>query len=742
MRSTLLFIFSLSLITISVNAFQPRFMTDPAISPDGDIICFVYMENLWIVPFSGGVAQRLTSTSGGVEDPCFSPDGEKILYNSFKNGRKGVYIIPSQGGLSELVCNREFDVIDFFSDGKSILASNGEFRTGTAYYKVEINSGQVELLTSFGGTFSDLSPDDEYLVFDLRGEPHREKYTGSNNGELWKYNIETKQYIRLTETTYTERYPQVSIDNDLYYCAAAGDVFQIFKAIEGDCSNSQKLTDFTSWSARDLSIARENNRMVYEYFDKIGGYDPVKGTFEIDIEIKEDLLRDFNEIESLSDIADFYAVSPNGKYIVFTNKFDLFAVPVEGGEVRQITLDNQGVTSAAIMEDNETIYYLKRNLGEINLWKTNINKLEDNELISWSIGKYLVDIYKVDKNKLMIHYDEGEVRHNVAILENNDIETIIKEKVSHTALTFHEAGSLAFFVETYLGRWSSEVFIIDLQEKSHKSLFQTKDWISGALWGKDNKSGFFSVNGQIFRLDLTALNDYSREKDFWVDAVKMKDSKKDKSEEEADQNKSETEKEISIAIDYNDANGRLIKLTNTLGWNTLVAVKNDSIFYYLNENRDIFSLRKISYTGEADELVKELGKNIDIITFNENTQSLFYRADKNMYKLDVDTKDTEQIKYKTKYNYNRYQLNHEIFDQVWCEFGRGFYSSEMHGVDWQRIKEKYEPYLEYAYTPEILSNIIEEMIGEVNASHTGYYPRADNTSKIYNSAEIGAEFKF
>ena len=56
-------------------------MDDPTISPDGELICFVYMDDLWEVPFDGGVARRLTSRTGNIFNPALV--GRCLIYVSF-----------------------------------------------------------------------------------------------------------------------------------------------------------------------------------------------------------------------------------------------------------------------------------------------------------------------------------------------------------------------------------------------------------------------------------------------------------------------------------------------------------------------------------------------------------------------------------------------------------------------------------------------------------------------------------
>jgi hypothetical protein len=81
-----------------------------------------------------------------------------------------------------------------------------------------------------------------------------------------------------------------------------------------------------------------------------------------------------------------------------------------------------------------------------------------------------------------------------------------------------------------------------------------------------------------------------------------------------------------------------------------------------------------------------------------------------------------------------------VFEQVWGAFGQNFYDPDMHGQSWEKLYERYRPYVEKVVTIDDLSYIIDEMIGDVNASHTGFYPRTDKEQKYKRIASLGMDF--
>lgn len=61
----------------------------------------------------------------------------------------------------------------------------------------------------------------------------------------------------------------------------------------------------------------------------------------------------------------------------------------------------------------------------------------------------------------------------------------------------------------------------------------------------------------------------------------------------------------------------------------------------------------------------------------------------------------------------------QVFNEAWRVMKNRFYDAKMHGVDWAAAKNVYEPMLEHVADTEELQNLVMEMIGELNASHTG-----------------------
>ena len=100
----------------------------------------------------------------------------------------------------------------------------------------------------------------------------------------------------------------------------------------------------------------------------------------------------------------------------------------------------------------------------------------------------------------------------------------------------------------------------------------------------------------------------------------------------------------------------------------------------------------------------------------------------------------KEIMVDTDYEWDVSVLNTRVFEEVWGVFGDNFYDPLMHGNDWQAMYQQYLPYAQKARNMDDLANVVNEMIGDLNASHTGFYPRRETQQRYHQMAYLGLDF--
>ncbi|MDP8242379.1 MAG: DNA primase, partial [Candidatus Celaenobacter antarcticus] len=742
-------------------ALEPHFMQQPAISPDGNTVCFSYMSNLWTVPLEGGEAKRLTVSKGNDTYPVFSPDGKTIAFNSNRDGFHATYLIPAEGGVAECICKEGVTVIDWFSNGKKILATKYELPNGWNFMELPLDGSHPTLITEIGSSFAQLTPDNKNIIYSDRGYNTRERYIGSVSGQIWEYDIKNKSYTQLTDAEYTEKYPVCSYVNDHIYFVGTDfvkenrAVFQIYSVEGMDFPHPQKLTKFDYWSATQLCIARQNDNMVFKRFDELWSYNATSGKFKkIPIEIRQDFIGSFEVTERFINQAQDFSVSTNGKLVAFTYKFDLFAMPEKGGEVKQLTHDQNGIGNIAIADDDQTIYFTGYEKGNKQLYKTNVKEPDTIEKISWFKDDYVQDIYFEDEMGLFVQYSDDKAINQIALVEKeeNKVQKLITDQVVGSRFTVSPDKKYALYFELTSGTWDEILYLYNFETKEKTAIYPYHGNMHSPIWGEQGAYVFFNRNQDICRMELHAKEDFWDYKDYWEDILnpkkdddesENKDEEKDNKEDKKDAEKEKTEKDsVKVVVDLQDIRKRVKVIASKQGYNYLVATDKDSTLYYLNNSEDdVYTLRKVDYEGKKDEEITTFFSRPRNMIYNEEN-SCFYYIESGSLKKITTSGTVETLENEFEYKYNSLALNKTVFEQAWKAFQRGFYDPDMNKIDWDKAFKKYYPYMEYAYSPEIMDEIYSEMMGEVNASHTGFYARNDNPVPQHDIAYGGFVLDF
>ncbi len=758
MRS-LLICFSLFLAAAMLNSYEPHFVTDPAISPDGMQICFVYNGDLWMVPFEGGKAQRLTATEVSEHGPCWSPDGQSIAFSSNREGRTMAYVMPATGGPARAVSRESLTVCDWFADSQSLLCCRYNLGWGTSLYKASLSGERPVLIAEIGDHFSTLDPANETVIFNRYGDAYREAYRGSTNGDLWKYDILSGSYTRLTDTQLTERYPCYSHASDyIYFCASDGARFQLIRAPGNDPSARVALTGFDIWSARDISIARQNDRIAFEVFDQIWCYDPdldhdMKAK-QVNIDISEDNWVDLMQYQHPVNSFEDFAVSGDELLVAFRYEYDLFVMPRKSGPARQVTTNQAGIEDLAFLADNRTVIFSQYADGAVNLFSAFIDSVLTVNQIDWyGRGKFNVDnFYRSSDSHWVIEYTDSTGSGRIAAADSlfRNIRPVLTDKTISTDFACSPDGSMALFAITRDDISVRELYLYDFKTESRRKVMNDDAWIYGITWLQDQKSVLFSRTGksrQLCRLDLIPRDELDAEPDNWKEIFdpSLRSAAGDSLKKDTPvRGKVTKEKKLPLQYDqiaWERLEQRLIPIHSWDESSYAVQAVDDTSFYYFRVSRGKDSrttLHKGNIYGKNNSEVSVF-KQIGNYQFC-NDKSLYYLDNDRLYALNLKSKTKAALENDFRYSYSLRTLNEKVFEQVWGIFGRNFYDPAMHDVDWPKLYNRFKPYLMYADRTNVLETIIEEMIGEINSSHTGYYPRSESAESSRPVAALGLEF--
>lgn len=771
------------LISLPLLGQSPGFVKDPAISPDGNEVCFVYANDLWVVSFKGGQARRLTDTNASNWGPIWSPDGKWIAFKSNREGRAYSYLMPAQGGEANPIIRESFSVVDWFNDGKHLLAIGHGFEYGSSFYKLPISGERPTLIGEIGDYWASLSRDNKKIVFSRYGNAHREAQTGSKNGDLYLLDIASKQYTRLTDTQYTERYPVFShFSNSLFYAASDGQRFQLVRVDDLNFDKIFKTSNLPRFSVRDISIARANDRIVFEHFNEIYKYDPTKvfgsKIEKLQIDISSDIWRNrTREISMKNEITD-YSISPDGKLMSFNYKYDNFVAPVKGGTPKAITTDHSGWAKIEFISDKEMLLY-KLQDGMDKLFRAKVDSEIVLEPVKWFGADSLSvqNIYRDQEGRWQILYADHKNNGRLALADSDlrnftpmDIPDLV---ISNFAI--NKSGTHAAYTTINDKHFMRSLYIYDFATKKHTRVLNDQSNISNIQWTRDNRSLIFTRAHNLYRLDLVPRDEFEYETDPWDEIFSPKSAVpavpdtigRDGENTVQSEGQTETEPKANLADDDYYVMDIVVKYDDE-DYNKPVEIVWEGIdkrmfLIYSGERSTLYPVRILSdstfqfldlpWFGQAKPSLKKgdiYGKNAkEEASFNTESKSfklynsmLYYLEKSALKSYDMISGQRKDIPISLEYSYDVKKLNQRVFEEVWGNFAKNFYDPNMHGQNWNKLYQEYLPYTDSALDINEIGSIIDEMVGDLNASHTGFTPRRDEERSVKPQAYLGLELDY
>ena len=348
---------------------SPLIFQSPTISSSR--IAFVYGGDIWTVPRSGGAANRVVTGFGLAGAPYFSPDGSTIAFSANYNGNVDVYTVPASGGQPKrLTYHPAGDaVVGWTRDGSRIIFRSGRQSGNDAaqLFTIAATGGVAAMLPLPDAQTGSYSPDGTHFAYTPNGqwEPFWQGYRGGQTTPVWIANMADSSVVEVPRENSNDRYP-MWIGSKVYFVSDRDGAYTLF-AYDTQTRRVRRLLqprgfDIMSASANDGAIA-------YSLFDAIHVYDPASG---VDRDVPITIAGDVPDVrahwQSVGPEIQTAGLSPTGVRAVFEAHGDIFTVPAEHGDVRDLT------ASSGVMErdpawspDGRWIAFFSDSTGEYEL---------------------------------------------------------------------------------------------------------------------------------------------------------------------------------------------------------------------------------------------------------------------------------------------------------------------------------------------------------------------------------------
>jgi len=350
---------------------QTRLLRTPTVSSTQ--IAFAYANNIWVVPRAGGSARRLTSFQGQTGNPHFSPDGRMIAFSGEYAGNFDVYVVPAEGGEPKrLTWHPGADQVEGWTpDGKSILFSSTRSTWAPSgaprFWTVSVDGGVEQPMSLPRAYQGKISADGTHVAYRMNNswDEERRNYRGGQNRPIWIVDLKTYDLVSPPWTDSKDMDP-VWVDDDVYFISDRDGVANVW-SYDTKSKKLAQVTRFTDFDVKALDSGA--GVVVFEQAGYIHELDPKSGKEKIiNIAATGDFPWMMANWEDVSNRLTNMALSPTGKRVAVEARGEIFTIPAEKGDTRNLTHSSGSAErDPAWSPDGKFVSYFSDKSGEYKL---------------------------------------------------------------------------------------------------------------------------------------------------------------------------------------------------------------------------------------------------------------------------------------------------------------------------------------------------------------------------------------
>ncbi|TKG89611.1 peptidase S41 [Puteibacter caeruleilacunae] len=731
-------------------------------------ITFVYAGDVWVVSKTGGLATKLSSPKGPEAYPRFSPDGKQIAFSGNYEGNADVYVISTEGGLPHRVTSHGYTdkVIGWHPDGKQILFSSMR-ETGrqrfNQFYVIDAKGGIAKQLPMPYAEYGSFSPDGKSVAFTQLSRHSRswKRYRGGMAPDIWTLNLTNNKSNKLVDNDANNEFP-MWIKDKVYYLSDQGKNkrFNLW-VTDAKTNTSKQLTFFEDFDIHYPAEGPED--IVFEAGGKLYLFNLEKGKAEeVKVEVVTDQLSLLPKQKNVAGNIQNLSIAPDGKRVLVQARGEILSVPAEHGYIKNLTNTTGAAERYPAWSPNgRYVAYWSDATGEYELTVIDFENGGQSKTISKYGEGYRYQIFWSPDSKKLVFIDQEQ---NIMLYNMKDNLTQVIDHCDwmnhYTMKGFKVDWSADSNFVTYsreVNQRTQRIFLYDVQNKflqqltsgfyndynpvfdpSGKYLYFLTQRHFSPMYSNPGYGWIYNNSTQIavatLRHDLdspfTVRNDE-------VEIVKDKEDSKKAKKEEKKADKKKSDKGEDKNVKENGDNGKNgDEPWKIEAWNfedrielfpmkpgrygQLGAVKGKMIFmqypragaangqsqlkYYdlkAREEKTILNdLGGYSLSANKKKMLVGKGRTYAIINVAPNQ-----KMDKKLNLSNLDITVDPKAEWK------------QIFADAWRIERDFFYDPNMHGVDWEAMKNRYGKLVDDAVTRDDINYVIGELIGELNASH-------------------------
>lgn len=770
-------------------------MRNPAISPDGTAIAFSYKGDIFVVNSEGGKASQLTTHPGYDNRPIWSPDGKTIAFSSDRNGGTDVFIMPATGGApTRLTFNSAGEFPETFTpDGKNIIfrtrilpdAQYAHFPNEGQVYSVPVKGGRPELVLTMDACDIKFNKDGSKMIYhDVKGyeDEWRKHHTSSVTRDVWTYDLKSRVFTNLTNKQVEDRNP-IFADNDqniIFLSERFGD----FNVCKMAVNNSQKIEQITSHKKHPVRfLSRANNgTLCYSYNGELYTLTEGKQPKKININVMMDQLEPQMVLNTNTAGASDMLLSPNNKEIALIIRGDVFVTSIEFGTTKRITNTAAQERNLSFSPDGKTLAYAAERDGNWNIYLATMADTTDKmftyakEIKEEQLTKGKTACFEptFSPDGEEIAFLENRTELKVINLKSKKVRTVLDGKYNYSYADgdqwYQWSPDGKWILAKYFekGGWqNNDVALVNADGSGEIHNLTNSGYNDmGAKWMMDGKAIVWFTDRNGYRshgswgahydayamfLDTEAWDTFRMSKeDQELAKEAKKDEKKDEKKEAADKKDKKEEKSKKpqlpeLKMNLTNLEDRFARLTiNSSSLNDGLLTKDGKKFYYLTRFEGGNDLWVRDFENGSTRIVVKLNAGGGSLQMDKDGKNIYMLSGGRISKIDVNSGKSSPISYSAEFELKKAEEREYIFNHTWQQVKDKFYDPALHNVDWDFYKKEYARFLPHVNNNHDFSQMLGELLGELNASHTGARYRASGAPQqtavlgaFYNNANTG-----
>lgn len=781
MKKSLTLCMAIAVAGVSALAESPLWLRNTAISPDGTAIAFTYKGSVYKVPSAGGKAVQLTSGEWYDTTPFWSPDGTEIAFVSSREGSNDIFVIPSGGGTpSRITTHSGAELLRGWLNDSTLLftaalepshkALNDPFFSQT--YMVEARSGaRPQLYFPLHVNSADASPDGKLLFENHKSYENlwrkHEKSAGTSDIYLYSdggFKAMTKGKSAAHNPVWLGR------DGQRYaYIADDGETLNVFTGNIGG-GTPVRVTDFAKHPVRSLSASADVEKLAFSWNGEIYTLVPGQAPSKVNVEIAADDY-DRDHIRSyVNGGASNIAVSDDGDMVAFVLRGDVYVTSTKYKTTKRITDTPAQERSVSFAPDGRSLVYDSDRDG---IWQLFIARIKDNKENKDKTFPYATEIeeellYRGDKpaqqpdfspdgKKVAFLEDRTELR--VIDVDSKKVHTALDGKYNYSYtdgdVSFQWSPDSRWFLIDYIGvgGWNNtDIALVSEDGKTVVNLTESgySNW--GAQWALDGKA----ITYQTGKYGMKSHGSWGNEADVMLmvldaeawdrfnmteEEEKLEEKAKGGDDDDEEKKKKEEEKKDKkvkpLKFDLDNRRYRTCRLTTN---------SSRTGAHFLNPKGRKLYYVAASTEGKSNLYVRDLRKNSTNI-FSDGRGGGFVpdRKGENIFmltgeisKINLESGGVDRVEFVAPYDRHSSLEREYIYGHAWRQVKDKFYDENLHGVDWDAYGENYRRFLPYINTRMDFAIMLSELLGELNASHTG--ASAGSGAAALQTASLGAYY--